>query len=73
MAEGCTTAVVSKGLCWKHGGGSICREAGCEKKARYDGLCRNHGGYKVYKQDGYEKQANRKGGMCQACYLLSQS
>ena len=56
-----------------HGGIKVCNENGCIIAAQLYGLCWKHGGYKRCKQDGCEKQANRNGGMCQACYTLSQS
>jgi len=45
MTIGCTRTVVSKQLCFKHGGGRHCAEKGCDDKAesRVD-FCWKHGG-----------------------------
>ncbi|MDD9952604.1 MAG: hypothetical protein OXT67_13670 [Zetaproteobacteria bacterium] len=42
----CEHLVVSKGLCFTHGGGRTCEVEACAKRAHGEGRCRAHGGTK---------------------------
>ncbi|KAG7382328.1 hypothetical protein PHYBOEH_010534 [Phytophthora boehmeriae] len=59
--EDCMNIVISRGCCVRHGGGSKCIEAGCNKRAKLYQRCYQHGGYTMCTESGCTKKAKRFG------------
>ncbi|KAG3252242.1 hypothetical protein PI124_g3171 [Phytophthora idaei] len=54
-------AVVTKGKCVAHGGGTVCSEKECDKLVTANGKCISHGGWGNCSQPGCKKRVQLRG------------